>query len=504
MGEVVASYPGDGNFNTSTSAPVSLTAPAGPATISVTSSIGSPIPYGTSITLTATIAGAGATPTGTVTFYDGSGQLAASQLQNGVATYSSVNFSVGSHSIVVQYAGDANYTPGTSSVLTLVVKPGYPNVTITPSLSSISTAQSLSVTINVSGAAGNPGPTGTVTLSTGGVNTVSPSYTSTPATLVNGSATFMISGTSLGAGQDTLAAAYTPDAASAGLYTTNTASTQVLVTGTDAPGMTVTPSATLITNQQSLNVAVTVAETSGSPSPTGIITLTSGSYSAQMTLPNAAFTVPPGALNTGPNTLKASYTGDGTYTASSGTATVNVSEVVVSAAAPSPVAPGNSATSTITLNTGSSYSGTLNLSCSLTTSPASAQSPPTCALNPATVTVATGATATASLAVKTTAATTALMQPSDKLLGMGEGGLALAGLVMLGTSFRRRRWLSVLALLAISISCAGIGCSGGGSNPNPTPTTAATTAGSYVFTVTAMDATNNIITASSTVSITVQ
>ncbi|MBB6145694.1 hypothetical protein HNQ77_003655 [Silvibacterium bohemicum] len=507
MNEVVANYPGDSNFSASASAPVSLTALAGPATISVTSSIASPISYGTSITFTATLTGAGATPTGTVTFYDGSGQLAASQLQNGVATYTSANFSVGTHSIAAQYAGDANYTSGTSSVFPLVVKPANANVTITPSSSSLSTAQSLNVTVTVSGAAGSPSPTGTVILSGGGINAASPSYASAPMTLVSGSATFTVSGAALGAGQDTLVAAYTPDATSAGLYAASSGRTVVIVTGTGAPTLTITPSATSITNQQSLTVAVAIAGISGSPAPTGAITLTSGSYSAQMTLPNAAFSISAGTLSAGSNTLTAAYSGDGLYMASSGTATVNVSDVVVSATTPSPVTPGSSTTSTITLNTGSSYSGTLNLSCSLTTPPANAQSLPTCTLNPAAATVMTGATATTSLTVKTTAAATALLQPFDRLRGMGGGGLALAGLVMLGTSLRRRRWLSVLAMLAIGISGAGIGCGGNGNgsgSPNPPPTTAATTAGSYVFTVTATDSTNSSITASSTVSVMVQ
>ena len=492
---------------------MSLTAPPGSATISVTSSAANPVPYGTSVTITASITGSGVQPTGTVTFYDGSGHLAASQIQNGVVAYSSSKFSVGNHAITVQYGGDSNYNSGTSSILTLIVKAGSPAVTVTPSSTTISISQSLSVAVTLSGGSGNPVPTGSVTLTGTGANMTSPSYTSAPISLVSGSATFAVPGTSLGGGQNTLTAAHTPDAASASLYTTATASTTVFVTGTAMPGVTVTPSATAITDQQNLSVTVAVAGAIGSPAPTGVITLASGSYSAQLALPGGAndavtFTIPAGTLNAGSNTLTAAYSGDRVYGASSGTTVIDVSQVIVSIPAPAMVTPGSSTSSTVILNTGSSYSGTQHLSCSLTTSPANAQSLPTCSLSPTSVTVGTGATVTTSLTVSTTAASAALVSPFDKLRSLGEGGLALAGLLIFGTSLRRHRWVSMMALLVLAVSIAGMGCGSGAnssSGGNPTsPATTATTAGAYVFTVTATDSTNTSITASSTVTATVR
>jgi hypothetical protein len=516
-GLVVASYPGDSNFSASMSTSATLTAPAGTATVGVTSSAANPVPDGALVTITASVTGAGLTPTGMVTFYDSSGQLAASQLQNGVATYTSTAFSVGSHSIVVQYAGDANYTPSTSPVLTLTVEPGSATVTITPSSTTITTAQSLGVTVNVGGSVGNPPPTGTVILTGGNTSLISNTYTSSPATLVNGNATFMIPPSSLYGYDVILVATYKPDAASAGLYAGSGAETRVIVTGAQIPAVNVTPSATSITNQQSVNVTVTVAGTSGYQGPTGAITLTSGSYSVQMALPYAppatnpavTFTIPGDSLSEGSNTLTAAYTGDATYVVSSGTATITVSPVVLAVPAPSPVAPGSSATATVTVTTGSAYSGTVNLSCKLSTSPLSAQSLPTCSLDPTTLTVAADASKTTTITVNTTAASAALVWPLNELRSIGQGGLALAGLLMFGTSLRRRGWLSVLALIAIAVGFAAIGCGGkgggGGGSPSPTPSpTAATTAGAYVFTVTATDSTNSGIIFSSTVNVTVQ
>jgi trimeric autotransporter adhesin len=357
-----------------------------------------------------------------------------------------------------------------------------------------------------------------VVLTGGSTRLISNTYTSAPATLVNGNATFTIPPSSLYKGTAIVGATYTPDTASASLYTKNSGSTYVTVTGTAVPSLTVTPSATSITDQQSVNVTVTVGGTSGYPAPTGAVTLTSGSYSAQMALPNtlpnigsssnaaATFTIPAGTLRAGSNTLSAVYTGDGLYAVSSGTNSITVSQVLVAVPAPSPIAPGKSATATVTVTAGSSYSGTMNLSCSLSTSPANAQNLPTCSLNPATLTVGTGATKTTSLSLNTSGASVALVWPFNKLRPIGEGGLALAGLLMFGISSRRRRWIPMVALLAIVATVAGIGCGrvGGGSSNSTPPSTVATTAGTYVFTVTATDSMNTNITSSSTVSITVQ
>jgi YVTN family beta-propeller protein len=280
--------------------------------------------------------------------------------------------------------------------------------------------------------------------------------------------------------------------------------------GTIPPTVTVTPSASTITNLQSVSVTITVGGSSGQATPTGSVTLTSGSYSAQQALSSgtASFNIPAGTLSAGANTLTASYSGDATYSTSSGTTTVTVSSVVISVSAlsPSPITPGASATATATLTAGSSYSGTMNMTCTLTSSPTGAQSLPTCSFNPASVTLATGGNGTTVLAVQTIAATTsALVRPSGlNLWGLGGGGATLAGLLMFCVPSRRRRLLSMLTLLVVVVSVEAIGCGGGGgSSPAPT-STPATTAGSYTFTVTATEATNASITTSTNVAITVQ
>lgn len=79
-----------------------------------------------SVTLQATVAGntGSATPTGTVTFYDGSTQLGSGTLVNGAFSITfapALTASTGSHPLTVKYGGDGNYPTGTSSSVSEIV-----------------------------------------------------------------------------------------------------------------------------------------------------------------------------------------------------------------------------------------------------------------------------------------------------------------------------------------------------------------------------------------------
>ncbi len=164
------------------------------------------------------------------------------------------------------------------------------------------------------------------------------------------------------------------------------ASAAVTVTqaiGTATATVTLSPSTATITNQQSVSVSVSVAGASGQPAPTGNVTLASGSYSAQQPISSgsATFAVPAGALSSGSNTLTAQYSGDGFYSAASGTTTITVAPVVIAVSNPAPVTAGGITTATATFSAGNAYSGTVNLSCALIASPTGAQNYPLAALN---------------------------------------------------------------------------------------------------------------------------
>ena len=121
---ITAAYGGDGNFTTSTSAGPKpgrepgrddhgrhlVGQPLGPR------AVGDVHGHGES-----GIAGSG-TPTGTVTFMDGSTTLRTRTLTGGVATFTTSSLPIGTHPIKVVYGGDTNFKSSTSAVLNQVVQ----------------------------------------------------------------------------------------------------------------------------------------------------------------------------------------------------------------------------------------------------------------------------------------------------------------------------------------------------------------------------------------------
>ena len=74
------------------------------------------------ITLTATVTSTAGTPTGTVTFLDGTTPIGTGTLTAGLATLTTSSLAAGSHSITAAYGGDTNFGTVTSSALTQVVE----------------------------------------------------------------------------------------------------------------------------------------------------------------------------------------------------------------------------------------------------------------------------------------------------------------------------------------------------------------------------------------------
>ncbi len=111
---MTASYGGDGNFGNS-SQTLSQTVSQAATTISL-GSTSNPSTHGQTVTFTATVApvapGAG-TPTGAVTFKDGSSVIGTGTLSTTkgltTAAFSTSSLALGSHTITAAYAGDANF-----------------------------------------------------------------------------------------------------------------------------------------------------------------------------------------------------------------------------------------------------------------------------------------------------------------------------------------------------------------------------------------------------------
>jgi Bacterial Ig-like domain (group 3) len=109
-----------GDFYGSTATTYRVTEDSDSTTTTVAFSPGSPPRFfGNPVTLTATVApvGGSGTPTGTVTFKDGSTTLASSVTLNasGVSTFATSALSVGNNTITAVYSGDTDFQGSTSS-----------------------------------------------------------------------------------------------------------------------------------------------------------------------------------------------------------------------------------------------------------------------------------------------------------------------------------------------------------------------------------------------------
>jgi len=137
---------------------------------------------------------------------------------------------------------------------------------------------------------------------------------------------------------------------------------------------------------------------------------------------------------------------------------------------------GNTATISVTPSNG--FTGTVNLSCSI--SPRAASDPAMCSIEPSSVTISGNAAQTSTLRIITTAPTSAGSQ-GMRLFWPKAGGAALALILLIWVPRRRRSWLEMLGLFVLfvsigAVSCGGGGSSGGGgggggSNPGTTPGT---------------------------------
>ena len=102
--------------------------------LSTTSSV-NPSNFNQSVMFTTTIAAGlrnGGTPTGTITFEDGTTPIGQGNISGGVATFTTSSLSVGTHTINAVYSGDANFNPNAAPPYTQTVLGSGPIVSLNP------------------------------------------------------------------------------------------------------------------------------------------------------------------------------------------------------------------------------------------------------------------------------------------------------------------------------------------------------------------------------------
>ena len=178
---ITAVYGGDSNFTGSTSSGLTQTVNKGATTTARVSSH-NPSVLGQSVTFTATVSSAASgTPSGTVTFKDGSTTLGTGTLSGGTATFATSSLSVSGHTITAVYGGDSSFTGSTSSGLTQTVnKDATTTAVVVANPSTL--GQSVTFTATVSSTSGTPSGTvtfkdGATTLGTGTLSGGTATYT---------------------------------------------------------------------------------------------------------------------------------------------------------------------------------------------------------------------------------------------------------------------------------------------------------------------------------------
>jgi hypothetical protein len=436
------------------------------------------------VTFSAAVTGNGGTATGTVTFADGGTSIGTGTLNgSGVASLTVSTLAPGPHSIVANYAGNANTGASSSTPLTMSVKETT-SMSLASNADPSPTLASFTLTADVMNS-GVGVPTGTVTFMDGS--------TLLGTASVDGTGHAALSVASMSAGSHSLTASYGGDADNfAGASPALTETVQLRPTT-----VALTGSSTDSNNPQTITL-IAVVGWNGPVAPTGTVTFTNASAvlgSAPVgSISVATLTV---TLATSSASIVATYSGDVSYaTSASGVTTIAVGEPTELTLLLDPpamtFATGKHSMASLTLVSMSGFSDTMELGC--LGLPFAA----TCTFSKTQVNLAANGTASVQLTVDTGDPLGA--GGSAAIKGQSRKGVLMCFLplvLLLGFGVRRRRVrlpALVLAVCAAAMTLTASGCSGLHINSTPP--------GTYVFKVTATGM-NTGMTQSQTMTLTV-
>ena len=540
-------YNGDTNYTAQSGSgtlPFVAATSTGLSSTTAATMTGSISPTG-SITITGTVTGQGSTaPTSNITngygviIYASGGNIYnnnyvdevyftshSGDVSNFTYTFDSQNLPQGANVITLQYTGDAVYAPSA-----FVLNSGNPVSNTLADFSMVPQSYLIPVTAGGSGSttvylSSVNGFTGSVNLTCsavgvtcsftgGGVGLSSGGYTTAtlnvtaPTDTANQTYNLLITGTDAATGKyvhtlqvQTLVTGSPAGAQSFALN--NSGSINIATLGSNGTStITVTPFGNF-TGTVNLACAVTPLVTNGptctinagtNPGSNTTTSVNITNLNAQVatlevlstnTTVGGVYTVK--VTGTGANSTPTNLTITNLVTANVGTPALSiptVTPITISSV-------GGTGTGTITVTGLNGYSGTVNLTCSVTGMPSGANDPVTCTLGPGSTVGTSTSTSltgpgTATLTIYTTAATS--MNDIRPLFLPAGGGAVLALLLGFLVPRRRRGWFAMFVLFALLVSGASIACGGGGSggggggggSSNP-----GTTTGAYTIQITA-------------------
>ena len=206
---ITATYGGSSSFSGSTSPVLTQTVNKAKSSTLLVSSL-NPSTFGASVTFTATVKSTGGTPTGTVTFKDGTTTLGTGTLSIGKATFTTKTLAVGSHSITATYGGSSSFSGSTSPVLTQTVNKAKSSTLLVSSLNPSTFGASVTFTATVKSTGGTPTGTvtfkdGATTLGTGALSAAKATFKTSSLSVASHSITAVYGGSTSFAGSTSLA-----------------------------------------------------------------------------------------------------------------------------------------------------------------------------------------------------------------------------------------------------------------------------------------------------------
>lgn len=321
-------------------------------TTAVLSASANPAVFGIPVTLTATVSSADTSRSGNVDFMEGNTLLGSANLDgSGVTSITTSSLSLGQHTLIANYAGDANNASSSTPAYILTVKQA---TTLVLGSSANPETVTNNVTFSVTASAASGVPTGSIVFSDGG--------TALGSGTINASGVASFAIATLSPGQHNITASYAGDA-------TDAASQSNGLTQTIAQAATTTTlGASSATTTVGLSVTFNATVTSnGGPTPTGSVVFMEGSVTLGSVALNSsgAATLAISNLTPGTHSITAAYAGDANSVAStSAMFTETVQQIGTMTAITSDANPADAGgtlqlTGTVSMVSGAQASGTI-------------------------------------------------------------------------------------------------------------------------------------------------